>query len=205
MAGQLKVGGNIIASHSGVEGAGEVTLQNVTLGDSGVVFPAGHVIQTVQHVFTGIADISSVSTDSFASFSVPFSKGITPFLSTSKILVSVNISLGHENGSIHTAIYRDGNKLTGASGDLVGNRIASTTCSRYTNPAYTYGCNSMSFNYLDTPTIPSTPIEIVYEIKATLGRTYNDGIYLNYSAGDGVNMDYTPRTASFMTLFEIAQ
>ena len=33
MAGQLKVGGNIIASHSGVEGAGEVTLQNVTLGD----------------------------------------------------------------------------------------------------------------------------------------------------------------------------
>jgi len=170
-----------------------------------VVFPAGHVIQTVQHVFTGIADISSVNTDSFASFSVPFSKGITPFLSTSKILVSVNISLGHDNGSIHTAIYRDGNKLTGASGDLVGDRIASTTCSRYTNPAYTYSCNSMSFNYLDTPTIPSTPIEIVYEIKATLGRTYNDGIYLNYSAGDGVNMDYTPRTASFMTLFEIAQ
>jgi len=36
MAGQLKVGGNIIASHSGVEGAGEVTLQNVTLGDSAV-------------------------------------------------------------------------------------------------------------------------------------------------------------------------
>jgi len=46
MAGQLKVGGNIIASHSGVEGAGTVTLQNVTLGDSGVVFPAGHVIRT---------------------------------------------------------------------------------------------------------------------------------------------------------------
>jgi len=47
MAGQLKVGGNIIASHSGVEGAGTVTLQNVTLGDSGVVFPAGHVAQVV--------------------------------------------------------------------------------------------------------------------------------------------------------------
>ena len=30
MAGQLKVGGNIIASHSGVEGAGEVTLQNIS-------------------------------------------------------------------------------------------------------------------------------------------------------------------------------
>jgi len=202
MSGSITVGGKILASHDNVSGKLSMS-ENVDM--SNMVFPAGHVIQTVQHVFTGIADISSVSTDSFASFSVPFSKGITPFLSTSKILVSVNISLGHDNGSIHTAIYRDGNKLTGASGDSVGNRIASTTCSRYTNPAYSFGCNSMSFNYLDTPTIPSTPIEIVYEIKATLGRTYNDGIYLNYSAGDGNNMDYTPRTASFMTLFEIAQ
>ena len=63
----------------------------------------------------------------------------------------------------------------------------------------------MSFNYLDSPTIPTTPIEIVYEIKATLGASYNDGIYLNHSASDSTNMDYTPRTASFMTLFEIAQ
>jgi microcystin-dependent protein len=38
MPGTLKVGGNIIASHSGVEGAGEVTLQNAMIG-SGVVFP----------------------------------------------------------------------------------------------------------------------------------------------------------------------
>jgi len=181
-----------------------VSFDEGTIG-SGVTFPAGHVIQVVQHVFTGIANINSVSTNSFASFSVPFSKGITPFLSTSRILVSVNISLGHDDGSIHTAIYRDGNKLTGASGDLVGNRIASTSCSRYTGTAYVFGCNSMSFDYLDTPTIPSTPIEIVYEIKATLGSSYNDGIYLNHSAGDGTNTNYTPRTASFMTLFEIAQ
>jgi len=195
MAGSIKVAGQELVSH-------DIANDKLITGSG---FPAGHVIQTVQHVFTGIADISSVSTDSFASFSVPFSKGITPFLSTSKILISVNISLGHDNGSIHTAIYRDGSKLTGASGSLAGNRIASTTCSRYANPAYTYCCNSMSFNYLDTPTIPSAPVEIVYEIKATLGSTYNDGIYLNHSAGDGTNLDYTPRTASFMTLFEIAQ
>jgi len=35
----IELGGNIIASHSGVEGAGTVTLQNATL-DSGVTFPA---------------------------------------------------------------------------------------------------------------------------------------------------------------------
>lgn len=36
MPGTLKVGGNIIASHTGVEGAGTVTLGNVVLGDSAV-------------------------------------------------------------------------------------------------------------------------------------------------------------------------
>ena len=61
MAGQLKVGGNIIASHSGVEGAGEVTLQNATL-DSGLVFPAGHIVQSVFNP-TLSTDITATSGD----------------------------------------------------------------------------------------------------------------------------------------------
>jgi len=198
---EIRINNKVLVTQTGA--AEPVLASNVNLGSA--TFPAGHIIQTVQHVFTGTASISSVSTDSFASFNIPFSKGITPFLSSSKILVSVNISLGHDAGSIHTAIYRDGTKLTGAAGDVAGNRFGSTTLSRYANPAYGFGCNSMSFNYLDSPTIPTTPIEIVYEIKATLGASYNDGIYLNHSASDSTNMDYTPRTASFMTLFEIAQ
>lgn len=36
MAGEITVGGHKILEHTGVEGAGEVTLQNVTLGDSAV-------------------------------------------------------------------------------------------------------------------------------------------------------------------------
>ena len=69
MAGQLKVGGNIIASHSGVEGAGTVTLQNATL-DSGVTFPAGHVVGffskdvtgVTESVYTGIAYNDDITT-----------------------------------------------------------------------------------------------------------------------------------------------
>ena len=44
MAGTLKVGGNTIATHTGVEGAGTVSANNVSLGNN-VQFPAGHVIQ----------------------------------------------------------------------------------------------------------------------------------------------------------------
>jgi hypothetical protein len=61
MAGQLKVGGNIIASHSGVEGAGEVTLQNATL-NSGVVFPAGHVIQVRSGTYNTQTSIGTTAT-----------------------------------------------------------------------------------------------------------------------------------------------
>ena len=62
MSGTLKVGGSIIASHSGVEGAGTVTLQNATL-DSGVTFPAGHVIQvsSASYNFTGDVGITTTS------------------------------------------------------------------------------------------------------------------------------------------------
>ena len=61
MAGQLKIGGNVIATHSGTEGAGTVTLDSSTLTigsnttiqgtmnagsiTSGVTFPAGQVIK----------------------------------------------------------------------------------------------------------------------------------------------------------------
>src|SRR6056300_1128571 len=59
MAGQLKVGGNIIASHSGVEGAGTVTLQNTTL-DSGVTFPKGHILQVQYTQFTSTAVMTDI-------------------------------------------------------------------------------------------------------------------------------------------------
>jgi hypothetical protein len=174
-----------------------------TLG-SGVVFPAGHVIQTVQYVETGAASITSSSTNTFASFSVPFQKGITPISSSSKILVSVNISVGHDLGTLHIALYRDGSKVTGAAGDVASDRFGSTAVSRYSAAAYSLSVNSISFNYLDSPTIPSTPVEIDYEIKATLGLSYSATFYLNRSALD-TDADYGPRTASFITLFEIAQ
>ena len=54
MSGTLKVGGNIIASHSGVEGAGEVTLQNVTLGDSAV---PSHSMNFRNRIINGNFDI----------------------------------------------------------------------------------------------------------------------------------------------------
>lgn len=76
MPGTLKVGGNIIASHTGVEGAGTVTLQNTTL-DSGVVFPAGHIIQTVYNTYGGTSGTYDSDSNTELAYYVPFKKNVS--------------------------------------------------------------------------------------------------------------------------------
>ena len=80
MAGQLKIGGNVIATHAGTEGAGTVTLDSstLTIGSNtsfsgatlnGATFPAGHVVghaavqmqQTTQVAKSG--SLSELDTD----------------------------------------------------------------------------------------------------------------------------------------------
>jgi len=72
MAGQLKIGGNVIATHAGTEGAGTVTLDSSTLTigsnttiqgamnagslTSGVTFPAGHQVKCS---FNGVNTLGS--------------------------------------------------------------------------------------------------------------------------------------------------
>jgi hypothetical protein len=56
MAGQLKVGGNIIASHSGVEGAGVVTLQNAVFQGQFNVIPNWYL---AEQQITGGNDVSA--------------------------------------------------------------------------------------------------------------------------------------------------
>ena len=66
MPGTLKVGGNTIATHTGVEGAGTVSANNVSLGNN-VQFPAGHVIQTKSITYGFSGDINITDGDVGAS------------------------------------------------------------------------------------------------------------------------------------------
>ena len=126
MAGNVKVGGNVIATHTGVEGAGTVTLSNVTASaikmsssgntitdsagnavlsessgtvninkgtvGSSVVFPAGHVIQTVMSPQVSAATQSNTDID-VGSYS------ITTTVANSKIYIMmtlfVNVTAGN--------------------------------------------------------------------------------------------------------------
>lgn len=198
MAGQIQLNGTSFASESG----GTITVNNGTLGSS-VVFPAGHVIQTVQHVTTSTASITSTNTNTFASFSTAFKKSITPIKTNSKILIFISMNVGNDLGTIHLELFRDGSVITGSIGDASGSRLRANASIRYNSVPYGNAVNNINFNFLDSPTISDPPTAIEYEIKATAGVTYSETFYLNRSATD-YDADYGPRTSSTITLLEVA-
>ena len=142
MAGNVKVGGNVIATHTGVEGAGTVTLSNVTASalkmsssgntitdsagnavlsessgtvninkgtvGSNVVFPAGHVIQTITDEHLGINNPGnnpitvSVQGDMQAELGSLLECKITPIATSNKLIIHCFIS-GVYNQNQNTA------------------------------------------------------------------------------------------------------
>lgn len=195
---EIQLSGTSFASES----SGTITVNNVTLSSS-AVFPAGHIIQTVQHVETGVPSITTVSTNTFASFSTPFKKSITPIKTNSKIFVIVTINIGNDNGHAHFQLFRDGSVITGAIGGASETRLQTTITFRYNATPYAFGINNQNFHFLDAPTISDPPTAIEYEIKGTCGASYSEELHLNKNQNDP-NNDLGARTASMLTLMEIA-
>ena len=78
----------------GKTAAASVDLSNAT----NLKLPAGHVIQTVQALKTDVFSTTSTSYTDITGLSV----NITPKFSTSKILVSFNVAVGHSGDSQST-------------------------------------------------------------------------------------------------------
>jgi len=202
---EIQLNGKTIATQTGTN---EPVLKNNVVMESGfsipsgVTFPAGHVIQVVQHIADDTAEITSSFSSTFQSFSTAFKKGITPQTTTSKIFVLVSMICGNDDATIHLQLFRDGSAVTNAKGVSSEDRTSSTSAYRYTGSPYDFGVNPISFNFMDSPSISNTSTEIEYEIKATAGPAYSETFYLNRMALDN-NVGYAVRPISTITLFEI--
>lgn len=206
MSGTLTIGNKEIFSHSDAT-------DKVSYG-SGI--PAGSVIQCQQSVKTdtdstrssiivnGLVDISG--TDQNGSGSV-FCVKITPKFSTSKILVSACINVGGDNASYtYLTLFRDSSSVFVGAANSNQPRITAMTFSYETNEGI---IDMIPIQFLDAPTIPATPIEIVYKVKfacattdddtstSTINKGFRD---IAYSAGA-----YDPRSASSITVMEVTQ
>ena len=105
MAGTLKIGGNIIATHAGSEGAGTVTLDSSTLTigsnttvqgamnagsiTSGVTFPAGHVVKTQRYATS--SEQTNITATSFNTSKTIGSFAFTPQFASSNILLLASV------------------------------------------------------------------------------------------------------------------
>jgi hypothetical protein len=134
---------------------------------------------------------------------------ITPTSSTSKILVTVmfgrittNQSTGDQGGAVR--VLRDNSDDVTINGDAAGSRMRGMIT--YRGEAYNAGHAAGGYGNqaLDTPTIPSTPIAIVYKVQnqcqdSTKPTTIN-GVPNDTNEG----AQYATRTQSSITLMEIA-
>ena len=90
MPGTLQVGGNTVITHTGDAGAGTNTINNA------VVFPAGHIVQTVFNTHSAESSFTSTTPTAIANLT----KSITLKTDNPYVLVKLAInSMGVVNGN----------------------------------------------------------------------------------------------------------
>ena len=201
----LTTTGNLTGTLTGdlpaISGANLTTLNASNLA-SGTVPAArlpstGKVLQVVSTALETTGSFSSASTSAFADLT-GLAVTITPSATSSKILIfGHTVVASSVRATIHTAIFRGSTKLGAAN---VSNRVGGTTATLPTNyTIYALELHTVPFSFLDSP---STTSATTYQIKGTLGASYNGTFYFNRTQND-TDADYGGRSKSSITVMEI--
>jgi len=187
---EIQLNGKTIATQTGTN---EPVLKNNVVMESGfsipsgvidsallsATFPAGHVVQVVQAIKTDYWYSGGVTDTTF--YDVPgqddigiWSVGITPKFNNSKILLQAMFSYKSNYWGAATRFVRDSTPI--CLGDQYGSGFPASLGTMWANQDRWVIPVNMTF--LDTPSIPSTPVEIVYKIQVT-GNV--NGIYLGFN------------------------
>ena len=192
MAGQLKIGGNVIATHAGSEGAGTVTLDSSTLTigsnttingstiGSSTTFPAGHMLQAKKATLGNfIGTTTAVTSTKQGAYDAIGQITIT----------SGNHVLIYAKGTV----YADNSTNAASEAEICQGTVASIGTTLTRGISIDYGNNAW-MNYelwaLDTSPPDTTP-DYVFTIRRASSSTNN--VQFPY--------DYDP--VSQMLLFEI--
>jgi len=157
----------------------------------------GKVLQVVSTTLETTGSFSSANVNDWFDLT-GLAVTITPSATSSKILVfGHTVVASSVRGTIHIAIFR-GAATVGAAN--VSSRIGSTVSILPTNyTIYALEMHPAPFTLLDSP---STTSATTYQIKGTLGASYNGTIYFNRTQND-TDADYGSRTKSSITAMEI--
>ena len=205
MSGTLQLGGTNLAVHSGSGASAKITL------DSGLVFPAGHIIQVIESKKTDIDDVNTnggtnwsdwTGTDQNGSGSIWCVK-ITPQSQSSKILVVATGAAGMDGGYsgwMRVARIINGVTTTPYLGDAATNYYQVGSCSFYGGSTDSNNNETFSMIFLDSP---NTENEITYKCQ---GSTQGNYILRINTLGSNIsNTAYAARSPSSIIVMEIKQ
>jgi hypothetical protein len=158
-------------TNSSITTLGTVTAGN--LANTALVYPAGHVIQTLSYNFSpsyqGTLSDWTVVTASGETFQL----AITPSNSSNKILVTAVIQAGSDNWfgiNINRQVSGASDVVINVGSDTLGNKLASTFGSHNQASADNEETDTKAVIYLDNP---ATTLEVNYAVFA-IGR-YGSG------------------------------
>ena len=168
-------------------------LDMATFGQSA---SSGAILQVQSFVYTN--DDKSSSGSTFVDTGLTVS--ITPTATSSKIMVMAQVSMGASSN------YRYAIRLVRDSTDIFVGDASGTARIRATASQLGTGGHSIDFTFpvmfLDSPTIPSTPIAITYKIQAAAEQA-GGSWYLNRGASQNDNSTIYV-VASSITVMEIS-
>lgn len=160
--------------------------------------PSGSVLQVVSTTKTDTTSFTSTYTNAYVDIT-GMSVTITPTAATSKILVMYTAAVSQSAAAtIHLRLLRGATSI--GQGVASGNRLGDSLIWRPNGSQYNYDIGPLSSSFLDSP---NTTNATTYKLQGTLGVTYTGTYYLNRTWGDD-NFDYSGRTASTITVMEIA-
>jgi len=183
---KLKSSGNSITKSDGTtavlsESGGVVTLNNGTIG-SGVVFPAGHVIQTKTDTFTP-SSAYTITTSGDDYLGADLEVTITPNSTSNTLLIHLFIPEYYNNVTSPRAIltgFRYDANFSSGSGTSLGNSIVSGYDNYFGNlgsqPAY-YGKISLCYSVL-------APVTTTIKIRPYFISSGGD-VIIFYNAASG--------------------
>ena len=193
----------VVSESSGTLTAPALDITTGTLG-SGITFPAGHIIQTVQQTDT---DNTTFDVGPSSKTNTPFDNlncSITPIKTNSKILVILDISLSHQDSdTLHLDLVRDptGSYTRLANGPADGSTTSATFSIRGSS---VHAIFKQSITFLDSPTI-SSGTSITYGVLGWSSGSQSGVCGYNMSENTNTSESNMGRHMSIITLMEIAQ
>lgn len=181
-----------------INGSGTVTgISTGGISDAKAVadaaMPAGAILQVLQVVKT---DTTSETSSTYADIS-GMTINITPSASSSKILFIADLSIGHTAGNHVIRMIRGSTDIYSA--DAASSRPISSGGTNADFTSATYTNTNIHKTYLDSP---SSTSQLTYKIQWRTG--YSGTVYLNRTHNDRDNANYDARTASSITVMEVA-